>query len=219
MSDMERLDRDLAAAERMEQATCADQPPAASTDPADPDDPILDRAFAIWVRDGYDIEQAIRNSGVDASTDEQILAVAFSRLVDRCIKYGDAFDAIRKRIPDGETAGQRCGWCVKAAGRDDAAWQAAATMTFDEASAHALKCPHNPLVQEIGKLRARAVLTADRDRVLVAQMAATLAASPVYADTPNAKCVAEARALLAEVDRSSVAASPTMPVGCHGTAP
>lgn len=50
-------------------------------------------------------------------------------------------------------AAYKCGWCVKMAGGDDTAWQAAPSMTVVEVQAHTLVCPHNPLVIEIEALR------------------------------------------------------------------
>lgn len=46
----------------------------------------------------------------------------------------------------------RCGWCVAAAGDDDAAWKAALQYDLSSIKAHTLVCPHNPLVTERGLL-------------------------------------------------------------------
>jgi len=60
-------------------------------------------------------------------------------------------EEMRALLDEVQAAGQDarpqvCGWCVQAAGGDQAAWDAAPRYTLDEVRAHTLSCPHNPLV-------------------------------------------------------------------------
>ncbi len=66
-------------------------------------------------------------------TDAETLGMAFALLAVESI------DA-RKWPPHG----QRCGWCVGAAGDDQAAWESATVHPWDEIRAHTLACEHNP---------------------------------------------------------------------------
>lgn len=78
--------------------------------------------------------------------------------------------------------GIACGWCVRAAGDDDAARKAAQSYTLDEVRAHANVCPHNPAVIERDSLRAElAAIMAARDEALAALDAIVAETRPVQA--------------------------------------
>lgn len=76
-------------------------------------------------------------------TDEERLAIGFGVLLRRLVT-GDSRALVN-----------RCGWCVAAAGDDDAAWKAAPQYDLSSIKAHTLACPHNPLVKERNELVAK----------------------------------------------------------------
>lgn len=71
----------------------------------------------------------------------------------------------------------RCGYCVSAVGGDEAAWDAVEVRTFAAAHAHALSCPHNPLVRELAEARARIAELHDQ---LASRAVALSAPDPVH---------------------------------------
>ena len=82
-------------------------------------------------------------------TEQQTLAVGFAFVFER---WATVSESIRERPPLA-----RCGWCVAAAGDDQAAWTAAPEMDLAAIKAHTLVCPLNPPVKELAEARAELV--------------------------------------------------------------
>lgn len=84
-------------------------------------------------------------------------------------KLCDVLDA-NKRFPPERT---RCGWCVRAAGGDQAAWDAAPWLKYpDEVVTHALICQHNPPVKKLYAAWAKTEEIAVENDLLKAKIAA-----------------------------------------------
>lgn len=82
-------------------------------------------------------------------TDDEALALGFG------ILGHESFES-RKYHPEWK---QKCGWCVEAAGNDQAAWDNA--VDFDDRAAvrnHTLTCEHNPIVVERDRLKQAVML-------------------------------------------------------------
>lgn len=81
---------------------------------------------------------------VDGADQTRVLAHAFILAIDRYIDISQRLKHMPKLFA--------CGWCFKAAGCTEDAWQSAPRMDLDTSQAHALTCPANPLVQRLDKL-------------------------------------------------------------------
>jgi hypothetical protein len=109
---------------------------------------VLKRAFdaACAVADGSTppLEEP---RDIASMTDEQVIVSAyFIMLAD----LGAVFEAVKF---DPDRPGQRCGWCVNAAGNDQAAWDNAVEHDgYDAITAHTTTCEHNPLVRDLQRL-------------------------------------------------------------------
>lgn len=104
---------------------------------------LVDRAFKLCDVDrASELERRLEAD--EPIADEDALALAFWDAVQRYVDLSDRLRAPNRHV---------CGWCVKAAGDDDSAAEAAARMTIDEIREHTMTCAHHPLVQELERLR------------------------------------------------------------------
>jgi hypothetical protein len=75
-------------------------------------------------------------------TDEQVLALGFEVLATDLVR-------VMTYQPDG---GGTCGWCVRATGNDQTAWESATHHeTTEDLIRHTMTCEHNPLVLLVGR--------------------------------------------------------------------
>lgn len=79
-------------------------------------------------------------------TDDEAVAAAVVLLADRLAER-----LVQAKAPPTQ---HKCGWCWRATGGTPEAWQGLAAFTsIEDARTHAGECEHNPLVQEIRRLK------------------------------------------------------------------
>lgn len=110
---------------------------------ANDDRPLLQRAIdlAFQITEPDPGPLTLEQLAAGEVSNERLLAHAFLSAMDRLSQIGRFAPGLH-----------RCGWCVAAAGDNEAAWQAVPTMDAAAIRAHTQGCEHNPLVRRVKEL-------------------------------------------------------------------